>query len=168
VAKNGPLVGVIHEPDEALPRDLVLLRKLARLLDGAVAIPGTNRRVGLDPLIGLIPGVGDAIGAVIGAAYLFSAVRHRVPAGTLLRMAGAVAADLLVGTIPVVGDLFDAFYASNLQNVERIVAARHRTKDPRSGKGTLTLVALVLLAVLLVLVVGVVALARMALRAVGI
>ena len=164
---DGPKVGVIHEPDESLPGDLVLLRKHARMLDGAIAIPGTKRRVGLDPLIGLIPGIGDALGAVIGAIYLLAGVRHRVGVPMLFRMAGSIAADLVVGAIPVLGDLFDAFYASNEQNVERIIGARHRQKEPRSAKGTLVLVGVALLALLLVLVVGVVALVRMALRVAG-
>jgi Domain of unknown function (DUF4112) len=69
---------------EALPPDLAALVRFARLMDAAVRVRGTSKRVGLDPLIGLLPVVGDFAGAGLSLWDLYSALRHRVPPGKLL------------------------------------------------------------------------------------
>ncbi len=93
------------------------LRTLTRVLDDLVRIPGTRFRVGLDPVIGLVPGGGDAIGAVLSAYGLVVAARVGAPAAVLLRMCGNIALDLLVGTIPVLGDVFDFGWKANRRNL---------------------------------------------------
>lgn len=95
---------------------------LSRLLDSAFRIPGTPVRVGLDSLIGLIPGVGDAVGIVLGGWFLVEAVRVDAPAGVLTRMAGNVAIDALVGVVPVLGDAFDVAFKANLRNARLLEA----------------------------------------------
>src|SRR6476646_12005369 len=82
-------------------------RGLARLLDDLIRIPGTNIGIGLDPIIGLIPGVGDMLGGLMSSYILLVAAREGVPASVLARMLGNIAVDSLVGVIPVLGDLFD-------------------------------------------------------------
>ena len=129
-------------------------RGLARVLDDLIRIPGTKIGVGLDPIIGLIPGVGDVIGGLMSGYILLIAAREGVPASVMLRMLGNIALDSLVGIVPVVGDLFDVGMKSNRRNVdllERYLSAPSRTKAASRG-----VVALVLLAVVL-LVVGVIA-----------
>jgi hypothetical protein len=94
------------------------LDQLSHLMDGLFRIPGTGWRVGLDAIIGLIPGVGDFATTAVSVYILAAGVRYRVPKVTLLRMAANIAIDYLVGSIPVVGDLFDAAWKSNQMNVE--------------------------------------------------
>jgi hypothetical protein len=91
---------------------------LARLLDAAFFVPGTRIGIGLDAVIGLIPGGGDLITSLASLYILSVANRHRVPRITQLRMALNIVIDALVGSIPVVGDLFDVYWKANLKNVE--------------------------------------------------
>ncbi len=90
---------------------------LARLLDDAIPIPGTGWRIGIDPLIGLVPGIGDVLGAVASAWILVVASRLGAPGAVIARMGWNVAIDTVLGTIPVAGDLFDAGWKSNAKNV---------------------------------------------------
>src|SRR5687768_16003747 len=83
------------------------LRALARLMDSAVAIPGTGIRVGLDSLIGLVPGIGDLAGAAMSGYIVLAAARLGAPAPVLIRMVANIAVDGVVGSVPLLGDLFD-------------------------------------------------------------
>jgi len=94
------------------------LDQLSHLMDGLFRIPGTGWRVGLDALVGLVPGVGDLATTAVSLYILAAGVRYRVPKVTLLRMAANVGVDYLLGAVPVVGDLFDAAWKSNKMNVE--------------------------------------------------
>jgi len=116
-------------PDSALHRDtrpvvgthqspqLERLRRMARLLDSAIQVPGTQYRIGLDPIIGLVPGIGDVIGAIFSSFIIFQAARLGASRPMLVRMMGNVAMDTLVGEIPVLGDLFDFGWKSNTRNI---------------------------------------------------
>ena len=148
--------GVSTPPGTALDKSsgLTRARGLARLLDDLIRIPGTNIGIGLDPIIGLIPGVGDMIGGLMSSYILMVAAQEGVPASVLTRMLGNIALDSLVGVVPVLGDLFDVGVKSNRRNVdllERYLATPSRTKAASRG-----VVALVILAAIL-LVVGVIA-----------
>lgn len=91
--------------------------KLARLLDSAIPLPG-GFRIGLDGVIGLIPGVGDAISGALSLLILQEAYQRRVPKMILVRMAINILVDTLVGAIPILGDIFDFFWKANMKNVE--------------------------------------------------
>lgn len=123
----------VYEPDEMLPADLLALRRFARLMDAAFAIPGTRKRLGLSSAIGLIPGVGDAVGALLGSWLIFGALRHRVPMPKIARMLVNLLIDLGIGAIPVIGDVFDFFFTENLSNAEILIRHRDRTRPPRSS-----------------------------------
>jgi uncharacterized protein DUF4112 len=90
---------------------------MARLLDSAIPIPGTQYRIGLDPIIGLLPGIGDVLGAIFSSFIIFEAARLGAPQSTLMRMMANVAMDTLVGEVPLLGDLFDFGWKSNIRNV---------------------------------------------------
>jgi hypothetical protein len=92
-------------------------RTMGTLLDDAIPIPGVGYRVGIDPILGLLPVSGDLAGAVLSAYIIAEAALVGVPPKTLGRMALNVAADTLVGSIPVAGDLFDAVWKANERNV---------------------------------------------------
>src|SRR5438270_12566200 len=94
------------------------LEQLAYLMDGLLRVPGTGWRIGLDAIVGLIPGVGDFATTAVSLYILAAGVRYRVPKVTLLRMGANIAVDYLIGAIPVVGDVVDAAGESNQVNVE--------------------------------------------------
>jgi Domain of unknown function (DUF4112) len=109
--------------DDAIDKDLTTgseedrlrrLDRLSRLLDNAFAIPGTRFRIGLDGILGLIPGIGDATGAALS---IVQAARLGLPVSTLLRMVGNVALETVVGAVPIVGDIFDIVWKANIRNM---------------------------------------------------
>jgi uncharacterized protein DUF4112 len=132
MARDRVIIPEVIEPDEKLPPDLVALRKFSILMDEAVAIPGTNRRIGLDAGLGFIPGIGDAIGAVLSAWIIIGALRHRVPLAHILRMVVNVLLDLAIGEIPLLGDLFDIAFEENVMNMKLLMRHRDRSRPPRS------------------------------------
>ena len=89
---------------------------LAKMLDTTVKIPGTSLYLGLDPLLGLIPGIGDALANLIGTIILGLATRLRVPRIVLARMSLNLLSNGAVGAIPIVGDLFSVWFQSNARN----------------------------------------------------
>lgn len=95
-------------------------RIVAQWMDELIRIPGTNIRIGLDPIIGLFPGIGDFLASSIGIVTLTEGVRTRVPIAVLFRMAFNVLINDAVGTIPGIGDLFSAWFKSNSRNLKLI------------------------------------------------
>lgn len=93
------------------------LERLAWFLDSSIKVPGFNARFGLDGLIGLIPGVGDVISALISSVVISEAARMGAPKTLLLKMAFNVLVDTVVGAVPLVGDLFDFAWKANNRNV---------------------------------------------------
>ena len=94
------------------------LQRVAWLLDNSIAIPFTSRKIGLDALIGLIPGLGDAAGGLMSTWILMQGVRYKVPALTLMFMVMNVALEVVIGFIPFFGDLFDMAWKANHRNVQ--------------------------------------------------
>lgn len=93
------------------------IRKFSRLLDTAFRVPFTPFRIGWDPIIGLIPGLGDAIDTAMSAYLLFLAARFQLPRNVFGWMVFNIALEAVVGAIPLIGDLFDAYYKSNIRNL---------------------------------------------------
>ncbi len=105
------------------------LRALAKLMDAAITLPGTEFRFGLDPLLGLLPGLGDVASVAISAFIIDHARRLGAPRALLSRMAANVAADLAIGAIPIVGDAFDFAFRANMRNM-RLFEAWLRSVRP--------------------------------------
>src|SRR6056297_126310 len=101
-----------HAHDQRLAR----LRRLAHVLDSSVPLPG-GYRIGIDGIIGLIPGIGDAAGALLSSYILLESHRLGVSTRVLMRMAFNVLVEAVVGLIPVAGDLFDFAWKANHRNV---------------------------------------------------
>lgn len=137
-------------------------RELARLLDSAFRVPGTGFRFGLDPILGLIPGLGDAIGGVFAAYLLWLAARAGAPGPVLVRMLLNVGGDALLGAVPFVGDLLDAGWKANRRNLALLETYIERPQRATSSSWVVLIVVLALLAVALV---GSVVLAVAAVRA---
>ena len=89
---------------------------IATLLDSAFLIPGTSLRIGLDPLLGLIPGFGDFLSNLIGSSLLFLAAQLGVPKIVLSRMALNIFLNMVIGSVPGIGDLFSCWFKSNIRN----------------------------------------------------
>lgn len=123
----------VHRVDsEGVPPRTKDLEILANLMDSVFEIPGTGIRFGMDALIGLVPGFGDTVTSIVSLYILQAASRHGVPRVTLMRMAANIAADYTVGTVPVVGDVFDVYWKSNRKNVELL--QRHIEATPVEGR----------------------------------
>lgn len=143
-------------------RSLDRLRRLGYLLDNSIPVPGTGFRFGLDAIIGLVPGVGDLASGALALYIVLEAARLGVPRPLLLRMGWNVAADTLVGSVPLLGDLFDAGYKANLRNIALV--QRHMEQPGTSRKASRRFAALLvgglllLLAAVVAAAVGIVAL----------
>ena len=94
------------------------IRTIAVVLDDLIEIPGTGRRIGLKPLIGLVPWVGDVLAVIPGAWLVVEAARFRIPGIVLARMVVNLAVDFVIGLVPVLGDLVDFGLKANVRNLE--------------------------------------------------
>jgi hypothetical protein len=110
-----PPSGASGEPPIADLRGL-LPAFIAKWLDDLMRIPGTNIKFGLDPLLALIPGLGDAASTSAGAVILLTAVRHRAPVRTLIRMAGNMTVNALLNLLPIIGPAGSVWFRSNSRN----------------------------------------------------
>lgn len=123
-------------------------RAVATWLDDAIAIPGTRLRIGLDPLVGLVPGIGDLAGALASAYLVLVALQLGAPAPVAVRMVVNLALDAVVGAIPLAGDLFDFAWKANRRNLQLLEAwvAEPRGTAAASRALVVALLALTLLA----------------------
>lgn len=97
---------------------LARIERLARLMDTAFAIPGTRIRFGADSIIGLAPGIGDAITTAMAAYLIYEARKMGLPKRKLLRMGGNMLLDSMIGVVPLVGDVADVFFKGNRRNFQ--------------------------------------------------
>ena len=133
------------------------LRKVAQLLDSAFVVPGTSYRVGLDPILGLVPGLGDLVSPLFTIGILWQARELALPRVVLLRMILNVAIDSLLGAVPVVGDLFDFAWKANNKNLALV--ERHAQEERTASGGDwlfvgLTVASLLFVAVIPFVIVG--------------
>ena len=130
------------------------VRVLAKLLDNSISIPGTRWKFGLDAIIGLVPVIGDVMGAILSGYIVLEAARSEVPPFTLARMLVNVGIDALVGSIPGAGDLFDAVWKANIKNValleHHLVVPGTADRQKRKATGAIVLLVIVLLLILAV------------------
>lgn len=112
-------------PSRKSARDL---EQLAHWLDSVFEIPGIRLRFGIDSILGLLPGVGDTASALASVYILQAATRHGVPRVTVARMTMNIGIDLLIGAVPLIGDLFDVYWKANRKNVELL--RRHLAANP--------------------------------------
>jgi len=153
----------IVEPRAEAPRGQRGLEQLAWLMDRAIQIPGTNIRIGLDALLGLLPIGGDVLtGLVQAGIVLVALLQYRVPRAVATRMAANVLLDTTLGAIPFVGDVFDVFFKANTRNIkllQQVQLERSLHQEASSWRSILVLgvIALVFLTLLALLLIGFVA-----------
>jgi len=151
-------VVIPEKPDifgDDVPSRIRRVRVLAKLLDNSISIPGTRFKFGFDAIIGLIPGVGDVLGAILSGYIVLEAARAEVPPVTLARMLVNIGIDTLLGTIPAAGDVFDAMWKSNLMNVallEQHLGAPNAAR--RERRGSIRSIILAVIVLLLILAAG--------------
>ena len=105
------------------------IRKIAKLLDTAIGIPGTKFRIGLDPILGLLPGGGDLIGAGISAYMIYLAASFGLEKSEISKMVKNIALETFVGFIPIVGDIFDFYFKANIRNLDILEQHLAQTDD---------------------------------------
>lgn len=127
VNPNPPIRAGYTKPHSTTPQ-AVPIELLARMMDSIFQIPGTKLRFGLDSLLGLIPGLGDTVTSLVSLYILQEANRRGVSKLTMARMAANIMIDFGVGTVPIVGDVFDVFWKSNQKNIEILKA--HTETEP--------------------------------------
>ena len=130
------------------------LQRVAWLLDAAFRIPGTQQRFGFDALIGLIPGVGDALGALLSTYIIVEAARRGASVWMVTRMLGNVAVETLIGAIPLLGDLFDVVFKANMRNLALLGDTLERGAPARDPQGVLRLATFLIGATMLTLLVA--------------
>lgn len=126
------------------------LRRISKILDNAIAIPGTKFRFGLDPILGLLPGGGDTITGGIAAYIVVEAARMGVPRDILQQMVINILIDSFAGTVPIVGDLFDLGWKANVKNIELL--EKHLNVAELTPPNRLFIFGLILVLAMIVLV----------------
>ena len=120
----------IAEPRPDAARALVLLRRISFVMEDLFVVPGVGIRFGLDALVGLVPGLGDAVGGIVTFAGILLAAHGGAPTAVLARMLLNLGIDIAAGSVPLAGDAFDFAWKANRKNValfERWIADPHRT-----------------------------------------
>jgi hypothetical protein len=137
------------------------LQRFAWLLDNSVPLPGLDFRIGLDAVLGLIPGFGEAAGVLLSTYIVHHAWRLGVPRSVLVRMWLNIVIEGVVGAVPLLGDIFDAAWKANMRNVALLEAHMHHPR--RTAAASRTLIAALILAVLAI-VAGALAIGWLAVR----
>ena len=143
-------------PESDLEREQIRLyaQFIAKLLDTVLYIPGTSIRIGLDPLLGLIPGIGDVLANAMGSLLLFLATRLNVPKIVLVRMALNIMLNTVIGAIPSIGDLFSIWFQSNVRNAALLRRYSARARPTSTALDWFFVIGLIL--VLLTVVSGII------------
>lgn len=113
----------------ALPGEVKWAKRLVYIMDEVYTVPGTKFKVGLDPLIGLIPVVGDIVTFAISAIIVVSFARHGASAKLVLKMLLNIVAELVIGGIPVLGDIWDFFFKANMRNLQLLIDHHEKKLD---------------------------------------
>ncbi len=127
--KSEPQVARLVHPD---PPRLRRIRFFSQLLDQSICLPG-GYRIGFDPIIGLIPGIGDFLGALFSCYLVLEAYQLGIPKRLIFEMLINIGIEAIVGTVPVVGDVFDAVWKANMKNLRLVEAAYHPHLKERSA-----------------------------------
>jgi len=143
----------IIPPGRPIPRlSDAALDRLASLLDDQFRVPGTSLRFGLDPIIGLLPGIGDMISGLAGFLFVYAAWERGLPRVTIARMLTNIAIDTLTGTLPIFGDLFDAYWKSNRMNYNLLLRQRMSPRAYHTSRDWLFFLMLALVVAAMVVV----------------
>ena len=116
------------------------VERIARLMDSEFTIPGTSFRFGLDPVIGLIPGIGNLATSAVSGMLIWTMMKHGASNNVVIRMALNLVLDSVIGAIPILGNLFDFGFRANDRNVKLLRGHYEEGKYQGSGRGIVTAV----------------------------
>jgi Domain of unknown function (DUF4112) len=142
-----------NEPHFSHAPRLKRLRQISNLLDSAISIPGTKQRIGLDPILGLIPGGGDTVSALLSGYIIVEAAQMGLPRKALTQMVMNLVVDTVVGSVPVLGDIFDVVSKANLRNLQ-IVESHAKAPAPSTKVDRLFIGLLIVGLILFALAIG--------------
>ncbi|MBK0404100.1 DUF4112 domain-containing protein [Adhaeribacter sp. BT258] len=120
------------------------VESVARLMDSQFRLPGTNFRFGLDPILGLVPFLGDVSSFAVSGTLVLTMARHGASRHLIIRMVVNIILDMVIGSIPILGALFDFGYKANERNVRLLKAHYHEGKYQGSGTGFLTVIIIIM------------------------
>ena len=145
-----PNVRVVYDPKkgDVRPPGLQSFEQMANLLDSKFEIPGTGIRFGLDPLLSLVPVLGDLITMVISSMLIYTMYNHGASRKVVVKMMLNAGLDTMIGAIPLVGTVFDVFYRANERNVKLLKEHYMEGKHQGSGTGLLLIIFLIALVVI--------------------
>ena len=148
-----PNVRVVYDPNNPKgkppqPPSLQSFERISRLMDSKFEIPGTGIRFGLDPLFSLLPVLGDLITLGISSMLIYTMYNHGASRKVVIKMMLNAGLDTLIGSIPLVGTVFDVFYRANDRNVRLLREYYHEGKH--QGSGTSLLVMMIVIAILII------------------
>ena len=152
--KTTPLTAVQTTTPAAPLPEFAFIDTMSTLLDNQFRIPFTQVRFGVDFLIGLIPSVGDLLSFGISSVLVFSMMRRGIGVGMLFKMLGNITLDTTVGSIPILGDLFDLHYKANRRNVALLKQYYVENPNPPAAKRSFFIVGLLFLGVLILILWG--------------
>jgi hypothetical protein len=127
---------------------LAHIRGLARFLDESIPVPGTKYKIGVEPIVGLIPGVGDFFGVTLSAYIILRAADLGVSAATIIRMIINLVIDGVIGSLPFVGDLFDLVWKANKRNIAIVENELLKNAPLKSSKVFVAVAAVALISVM--------------------
>lgn len=133
--------------------DFVLIDNLAYLMDDLFRIPGTKLRFGLDPILGLVPGAGDAISALISIIMLITLLKYKISQKVLIMMAGNIFLDFILGSIPVIGDLVDFTFKPNQRNQRLLREHLEEGRHQGSGRGLIIGFLIIMTSILVLIII---------------
>lgn len=145
-----PNVKVVYDPRKGspVPPAMQSVERMAKLLDSKFSIPGTNIRFGLDPILSLMPLLGDLITLVISSMLIYTMHNQGASRKVVVKMMLNAGLDTLIGAVPLVGTVFDVFYRSNERNIKLL--KEHYYEGKHQGSGTGLLLAIFLIAILII------------------
>jgi len=118
-----------EDTNEINEETLLRLQLLSQRLDESITLPGTKYKIGIDPIIGLIPGGGDVIGGILSMYIMHTGIKMGVQKTVIIKMFRNIALDFLIGWIPIIGDIFDIVWKSNQKNVKLIEESLNLEND---------------------------------------
>lgn len=154
-----PNVRVVYDPKKggtrSGPPDLQSFERIAKLLDSKFEIPGTGIRFGLDPLLSLMPVLGDLVTLIISSMLIYTMHNQGASRKVVVKMMLNAGLDTVIGAIPLVGTVFDVFYRANDRNVRLLKEHYFEGKHQGSGTGLLFMIVLIAIVVIALVVYGV-------------